>query len=112
MRDAADLVANEGAFLGNETQQFLYERLGSVPPRRAERAVRDILNSDDPVRAKIEALARLADDEGLEVPLPIPTIEPVDLSQIHLVVAVRRNSQAVGPVRKPRDLEFLVRLRC
>jgi hypothetical protein len=40
MREAADLVADHGDFLGNEAQQNLYRRLGSVPPPRVERSVR------------------------------------------------------------------------
>ena len=85
MREAADLVADHGEFLGNEKQQDLYRRLGSVPAPRVERSMREILNSGQPDREKVEAIAELAEAEGLEVPQSPPTIEPIDSDQIHLV---------------------------
>lgn len=85
MREARDLVADHGEFLGNERQQNLYQRLGSVPPPRVERSLREILNSDIDARAKVQAVDVLAEAEGLEVPPPPPVIEPVATDQIHLV---------------------------
>lgn len=85
MKDAANLVADHGGFLGAD-QTSLYQRLNTVPPPKTTRVVRAVLNDETLATSdRIRRLAALADEEGLEAPPPPPRITPVIAEQIQLV---------------------------
>ncbi|MGW9642435.1 helicase-related protein [Streptomyces albidoflavus] len=84
MRDAADLVRNNGSYLG-DGQDDLVERLEAPYAPRIQRAVRDALAENVQGRDKVQRLLALADHLGLAKqasPEPLPEITPED---IHLI---------------------------
>jgi hypothetical protein len=85
LRDAANLVGDHGAFLGQREQEDLFQRLHTVPSARVERSIREILNGGHAPREAVKQIAEIADNENLQVPLPPPKIEPVHDAEINLV---------------------------
>ena len=85
MREAANLVADHGGFLG-EGMSKLHKRLSTVPPHSTQKQVREVVRDEALTpRQKIELLAELADELGLEEPPAPPEIDPVDPAEVHLV---------------------------
>ncbi|MEU9742530.1 helicase-related protein [Micromonospora chersina] len=82
MRDAAALVTEHGAFLG-DTQDPLATRLNAPYALRIQREVRQVLNTPDAsARARVEALRDVVNRLGLTPPppvTPLPTIGPDDI---------------------------------
>lgn len=96
MRDAANLVADHGGFLG-EQQSVLNKRLSIVPPHAVQAAVREVLRDAALTpRQMIERIGDVADEEGLEVPPPPPEIDPVHPAEVHLVAWMAVRPQGMG----------------
>jgi len=85
LRTAANLVADYGAFLGQQEQDSLFQRLHTVPSRRVETAIREVLNGGHTPREAVKQIATIADAENLQVPPPPPIIESVHPAEINLV---------------------------
>ena len=85
LRDAAHLVYEHGTVLGLEAQQDLLSRLNTSPPARTQRAVREILNNDDPAETKAQRLHALATEEGLQPATPPPDLPVISSDEIRLV---------------------------
>ncbi len=84
LREAANLIADHGEKLGSE-QEDLYQRLNSVPPRRVERRIREILNGDHLPDEAVRLIKEIADNENLKSPTPPPNIKEVHPAEIRLV---------------------------
>ena len=94
-RDAADLVWNDGAFLGTDAQQELAERLSGRWGFDVRRAVRQVLNDESSTaRNKVERLIVLADEFGLGVPKPTEPLPVISKEEVRLIawMAVSRES--------------------
>jgi len=79
------LVRQHGVFLG-EAQDLLAARLNAPYAVRIQREIRAVmtgLGSDE--RAKVTALAEVADRQGLTPPPPPPLLPPIESSDIYLV---------------------------
>lgn len=113
MREAADLVAQHGMFLGDR-QEPLRARLAAEYPPRVKREVRAVLTSDADNRTKIERLADLADRHGMTPPPPPETLPVIDPDDIHLVcwtaiTPADAESAAVGPASTDVGVERSLR---
>jgi uncharacterized protein with von Willebrand factor type A (vWA) domain len=83
--DAADLVVKHGEFLGDEIQSLTLARLRSVPVRRVSNAMRQVLNSEEAFKLKIQSIINLLDSEGVvSAPDPKP-LPAVSTSEVRLV---------------------------
>jgi hypothetical protein len=85
LREAAELVANHGAYLGIERQQGLLQRLNAVWEKRIVDRVREIVRSDETDRVRIEALAEFVADAGLEPPPPAEPLPVIERDDVRLV---------------------------
>ncbi|MEH0975170.1 helicase-related protein [Micromonospora sp. CPCC 205546] len=85
MRDAAALVTEHGAFLG-DAQDPLAAQLNAPYVLRIQREVRHVLNTPDtPTREKIEVLRDLATRFGLTPPPPVAPLPAIIQDDIYLV---------------------------
>ena len=96
LRTAANLVADHGAFLGQQEQDTLFQRLHTVPSARVETAIREVLNGGHTPREAVKQINEIAESENLQVPPPPPIIEAVHPAEINLVawMAVTSNNPA------------------
>ncbi|CAL9539554.1 helicase-related protein [Streptomyces sp. enrichment culture] len=85
MRDAATLVREHGAFLG-DTQDSLAARLDAPYAIRVQKEVRHILLSAELTTTdRVRALSLLADQHGLTPPPPPPLLPVINREDIYLV---------------------------
>lgn len=85
-RDAVDLVRFHGSFLGPVVQGELAAKLGGRWGADVKRAVREILTSDIMTNIdKIEKLAVLAEEYGLEIPKAPEPLNPISIEEVRLV---------------------------
>ena len=85
LREAAEMVHEHGDFLTAEDRDYLLERLNTHPGSRIQKAVRELVRSEEGPSAKIRRLRALVDEAGLQppqIPDPLPSIARDD---IHLV---------------------------
>ena len=85
LRTAANLVADHGAFLGQQEQDTLFQRLHTVPSNRVEKTIREVLNGGHTNREAVKQINKIAESENLQVPPPPPIIEAVHPAEINLV---------------------------
>jgi hypothetical protein len=86
MRDAAALVqSNRPPSMTLEEADRLVDVLETPYPERTLRQVRRVLASAVTASEKVEALAQLASDLGLEPGTPLEPLPEVDEDDVHLV---------------------------
>ena len=99
LRDAAELVYEHGQHLGTKSQQDLLARLNTIPPARTQRAVRQLMNTDQQPSTKVLALQKLIEEEGVQRAEAPPSLPDVDPDEIRLVtwMAVSAVEKESGP---------------
>ena len=99
LRDAAELVYEHGQHLGTKSQQDLLARLNTIPPARTQRAVRQLMNTDQQPSTKVLALQKLIEEEGVQRAEAPPSLPDVDPDEIRLVtwMAVSAVEEESGP---------------
>ena len=86
LREAAEMVHEHGDVLTTEDRDYLLERLNTHPGSRIQKAVREMVRSEEEgPSAKIRRLRRLVDEAGLQPPQIPDPLPPIDLDDIHLV---------------------------
>jgi len=95
LREAAELVANHGSYLGIEKQQGLLERLNARWDKRIVDRVREIVRSEGAATAQINELAMFVADAGLEPPEPAEPLPVIERDEVRLVCWT-----AVTPLRR------------
>ncbi|MBB5140536.1 hypothetical protein HNP84_010304 [Thermocatellispora tengchongensis] len=99
MRDAAELVRQYGAHLGDR-QDELVERFQAPYSPRIQRALREGLAYQGTVRQRVDHLAELADRLGLvrqTAPEPLPPIREDDIHLVCWIAIVPQSSLAQVP---------------
>jgi hypothetical protein len=84
-RDSYTLVSRSGGHLGPESQRDLLQRLNSVPSKRVERAVRQLLNGNESESEKVNLIRDEVIAAGL-LPVTVPPGLPaVSEAEVRLV---------------------------
>ncbi len=92
LRDAANLVHEEGSFLGAEERTDLLARLNTAPSERITREIRTVLRSDALPAEMVRGIRELVLDFGLPPARPPDPLPVIDKNEVHLVAWM-----AVGP---------------
>ena len=98
-RDATELVHEHGEGLSVDDKEDLLKRLNTRPSARIEKAVREVVRSDDTLTEKVQQVRRLVLEAGLqpaEDPEPLP---PITREDIHLVAWTAAHSTATGSTK-------------
>ena len=82
-----------GQHLGLEPQQDLLARLNTIPPARTQRAVRQLMNTDQQPSTKVLALQKLIEEEGVQRAEAPPSLPDVDPDEIRLVIWMAVSAQ-------------------
>ena len=93
LREAAEMVHEHGDVLTAEDRDYLLERLNTHPGSRIQKAVRELVRSEEEgPSAKIRRLRALVDEAGLQPPQIPDPLPPIARDDIHLVAwsAVQR----------------------
>jgi hypothetical protein len=93
--DAADLVIKHGEFLGGDSQSLTLARLRSVPARRISNAMRQVLNKEEPDKAKIQSVIELLDSEGVVSapdPKPLPRVSASEVRLVTWMAVSKKNN--------------------
>lgn len=86
LREAAEMVHEHGDVLTTDDRDYLLERLNTRPSSRIEKAVRELVRSEEEgPSAKIRRLRRLVDEAGLQPPQIPDPLPPIARDDIHLV---------------------------
>lgn len=86
LRDAIDLVSDEGGHLGPEVQGDLVARLNGRWERAIVRAVREIVrNEDHSKRERVDALLAFVTETGLPIPEQPQPLVPVRKNDIRVI---------------------------
>lgn len=86
LREAAEMVHEHGDVLTTEDRNYLLERLNTHPGGRIQKAIREIVRSEEKgPSAKIRRLRALVDEAGLQPPQIPDPLPPIARDDIHLV---------------------------
>ena len=86
LREATEMVHEHGDVLTTEDRDYLLERLNTHPGSRIQKAIREIVRSEEEgPSAKISRLRQLIDEAGLQPPQIPDPLPPITRDDIHLV---------------------------
>jgi hypothetical protein len=110
LRDAIQLVADRGGFLGHEAQSDLMARLNGRWERAIVRSVREIVRDEDLSEAeRVTALRTFVADAGLPIPEvaePLPPVRPDDIRVVCWMAVTPPTDRAPRPA--PENIATII----